>query len=125
MSAGLTLAVAGAGGVGAAARFLLDGEVRRLRPSQRLPWSTIAINVSGSLLLGLLAGLVLAGTAPVALRTVAGTGFCGGYTTFSTATVETVQLARNGRVAAAFLNGLATLGLTLAAAAAGLALGLA
>lgn len=111
------LLAAAAGGLGAAARFLMDGEIR-LRWRGALPLSTLVINVAGSLLLGLTCGLV--GTLPtpslvalvsetttptaailsdpwtlgVALATV---GFCGGFTTFSTAMFEVTQLLLNRR----------------------------
>lgn len=108
-----------AGGLGAACRLLLDGALRTR--SRRWPYGTLAVNVSGSLLLGLLTGLVLDRGAPEALRTVLGTGFCGGYTTFSTASLETVRLLGERRTAAlAYAAG--TLVLTLLAAAAGLLL---
>ena len=71
------LLLALAGGAGAAARFIVDGFVRaRLRTA--LPWGTILINVSGSLLLGFLAGLVMNGQAPESLQLILGTGFLGG-----------------------------------------------
>ena len=110
-----------AGGAGAVARFVVDGAVRARRDTA-FPWATLLINVTGSLLLGVLTGLVEARSAPGALRTVLGTGFCGGYTTFSTASFETVRLLQRGRYAAAAGNAAATLGLTVAAATAGIAL---
>ncbi|MDQ4491286.1 CrcB family protein [Sinomonas sp. ASV486] len=110
-----------AGGLGAVARYVLDTAVSR-RVKAPLPVATISINVSGSLLLGLIAGAVLAGADP-ALQAVLGTGFLGGYTTFSTASYQSVSLALSGRWAAAVVNGVGTLALCLAAALGGLALG--
>ena len=110
-----------AGSVGAAARFVLDGTVRS-RTTTRWPAGTLLINVSGSLLLGLLTGLVIFDHASPTLTLVAGTGFCGGFTTFSTASFETVRLMQQGELAAARANLALTVGGTLLAAAAGLAL---
>lgn len=111
-----------AGGIGSGARFLVDGFVRS-RARTALPLGTILINVSGSLLIGLLAGITLATSAPDGVETVLGVGFLGGYTTFSTANVETVRLIQNRRPVLALLNGLGTMLATVPAAAAGLALG--
>ena len=110
-----------AGSVGAATRFMVDGAIRA-RGANRLPVGTIVINLTGSLLLGVLTGLVLYHHAPTSLTLLAGTGFCGGYTTFSTASFESVRLIQDGRIAAAAVNTGVTLAGTLAAAAAGLAL---
>lgn len=110
-----------AGGIGAIARFVVDGLVRA-RVRTALPVGTIVINVSGAFALGLIAGATLHGSPP-ALQAVLGTGFLGGYTTFSTASVETVRLIQAGRVATAAVNALGTLGLTLLGAALGLVLG--
>ena len=112
-----------AGGLGSVCRFALDG-VLRSRVRVAFPVGTVVINVSGSLVLGLLTGLTLAHAAPEALRLVVGTGFLGGYTTFSTASVETVRLVQAGRIRAALLNGLGSLVVTAGAAALGLTLGL-
>lgn len=107
-----------AGGLGAAARFILDGLIRaRLRTA--LPWATIFINVSGSLLLGFLAGLVMQGQAPESLQLILGTGFLGGYTTFSTASLETIRLVQSGRMGLALVNGLGSMAVSVGAAAAG------
>lgn len=112
------LLMALAGGLGAGSRYGLDAWMRP-RVSDRLPWPTLLINVTGSFALGLLVGL---GTDSTWL-TIAGTGFLGGYTTFSTASVETVQLALGGRNAAAAVNALTMLVVSVAAAAAGYWLG--
>jgi CrcB protein len=110
-----------AGSVGALCRFVVDTAVRS-RTSSRIPLGTLSINLSGSLVLGLLAGLVLFHGAPSQLELVAGTGFCGGYTTFSTASFETVRLAQQGDLRAALLNGTGNVLGTVAAAAVGLGL---
>lgn len=110
--------VAVVGGLGAATRFVVDGWFRG-RWAGRLPLATIAINVSGSLLIGLLAGAMAVGTLPITAYTVAATGFCGGYTTFSTAMVETVRLAQAGDRRRAVVNTVGTLVLALAAAGLG------
>ncbi|WP_375489835.1 fluoride efflux transporter CrcB [uncultured Jatrophihabitans sp.] len=104
-----------AGGLGAVARFMFDGFVRP-RTRGDYPWGTLLINVSGSLVLGVLTGLVLFHGAPDQLRVVLGTGFLGGYTTFSTASFETVRLLQQGS-AARSLSYLAASALGSAAAA--------
>lgn len=108
------------GGIGAACRFLLDGAVRERWPRE-FPMGTVVVNVSGSFLIGLLAA-TLAPTAPPSY-VIAATGFCGGFTTFSTAMVETVRLASNGDWRRAGVNALGSLVLTLAAVLLGVLLG--
>jgi len=111
-----------AGGIGAATRFALDGVIRS-RAGESLPWGTILINVTGSFLLGLVTGMVgqhlLAGSAQLVL----GTGFLGGYTTFSTASLETVRLLQAGRRRDGIVNALGTLVAATTSAAIGLLLG--
>jgi CrcB protein len=120
MNALLILAVATAGAFGSTCRFLLDGLISSGRQF-RLPVGTLTINITGSLLLGVVVGAAShLGAAPVAIL---GTGVMGGYTTFSTASFETVRLARSGRINAAAINGLGMLAVCVAAAAAGIALG--
>jgi CrcB protein len=120
VSPGLFVLIALAGGVGAALRFGVDGAVRSA-VGARWPWGTALINVSGSLLLGLLTGLGTRGL-PSDVVTVLGTGLLGGWTTFSTASVETVRLLQQGRTAASLGYGLGVLVLSIAAALLGLAL---
>lgn len=108
-----------AGSAGAVARFVLDG-VARSRFAPDFPWQTMVINISGSLLLGVVAGLVLFDGQPRELELVVGTGFCGGYTTFSTASFETVRLIQQGRRVLALAKIVGTVALTLGAAGLGL-----
>lgn len=101
----------GAGGVaGATSRHLLGERVdERTR-------DTLAVNVLGSLALGLLLGLPVDGGLALAL----GTGFCGAFTTFSTFAFETVRLVESGELRAAAHNGAANLIGALAAVGLGL-----
>ena len=119
----LFVAVSLAGGLGAALRLALDGAVRA-RVRTTLPVGTLLINVLGSLLLGLITGLTLALWLPEAWHLVLGGGLMGGFTTFSTASVETVRLARDRRSLSALVNGLGMLVLAVACAFLGLWLGL-
>lgn len=100
------LLVALLGGLGAATRFLVDGAIRA-RWTSAFPAATIVINVSGSFVIGLLTGAALDGGVAPATLVVAATGFCGGYTTFSTAMVDAVRLVQAGehRRAVAYLLG--------------------
>lgn len=109
------------GGLGAAARFGASGVLGSKIPA-KIPVATMLINVAGSLLLGLLTGL---STAVIGSQTLAilGTGFCGGFTTFSTASVELVNLAKQSRLNAAALLAIATMALGLVAGMAGMAAG--
>ncbi|EGD55051.1 fluoride efflux transporter FluC [Gordonia neofelifaecis] len=79
-----------AGALGAVARYLVDYYSRRRWPSA-FPGPTFAINLGGSLLIGFIAGLVMFAGVGHGWQVVIGTGFCGGFTTFSTAAVETVR----------------------------------
>ncbi|MDQ6649408.1 MAG: fluoride efflux transporter CrcB [Actinomycetota bacterium] len=117
----IVLGVALAGAVGAPARFLLDTWLSE-RLARAFPWGTLVVNVSGSLLLGVVAGLGLYHGLPDTPRLLLATGFCGAYTTFSTFAVETVRLARDGARGAAVANTVGSLVAGLLAAAAGLAL---
>ena len=117
------LLIALAGGLGAVVRFLVDGLVDGLARRTSVPLGTLVINVSGSLLLGLVTGWWAAHTGDPGLRLVLGTGFLGGYTTFSTASVEAARLALSGRGWAAVAQVAGMLVLSVTAAALGLWLG--
>ena len=118
----ITLLVALGGGAGATTRFLADTWVAGALRA-RLPAGTLIVNVTGSFLLGLLTGWVIAGGGSDDLKAVLGTGFLGGYTTFSTASVEAVRLVRGGRGVGAAVHALSMVVLGIACAALGLWLG--
>lgn len=118
----LLLLIALAGGAGAWCRFTLDGLIRR-RWRSPVPVGTLVINLTGSFALGLLTGVLATHAGPSDLRSILGTGFLGGYTTFSTAAVELATLSRDGRAWRAAGLGVAQVLGGLAAAALGLALG--
>ena len=118
---GIALLVAIAGGVGAVFRALLIHHIGLRRPDP-LPVGTLVVNGTGSLLLGLLTGLALyhgVGGTPLA---VIGIGLCGGYTTFSTASWETVHLVHTGHRTEAVVYTLGTLVTCIAGAAVGIGL---
>ncbi len=112
MTAALLVALGAA--VGAPARYLLDRAVQRRYPG---PWGTVTVNVLGSFVLG-----VLAGTASGPWQLLAGTGFCGALTTYSTFAHETVRRADAGETRRAVLEALAGITAGVLAAALGLAL---
>ena len=121
----MMLLVALAGGLGAVARFVVDTAVAR-RDRLQIPLGTFLINVSGSLLLGILTGLLASanpGSSAAAVKAVLGIGFCGGYTTFSPPSVESVRLwLAEGATTATRYAALTLVG-SVVAAATGLALG--
>jgi fluoride exporter len=114
--------VALAGGVGAGARFVLDGLLTE-RSRRNLPTATLIINVLGSFLLGMVTGWAAAHDGAPMVRAVAGVGFLGGFTTLSTASVELVRLVRAERPLAATGLAVAMIAVSIAVAALGLILG--
>jgi CrcB protein len=116
---GLALLVALSGGAGAVLRALLIHHVS-IRRSDPLPLGTLLVNTSGSLVLGVLTGLSMYhGLGPHVL-TIFGLGLCGGYTTWSTASWESVHLARSGHRTEAVVYTLGGLVICLGVAAAGI-----
>lgn len=110
-----------AGGMGAVTRFLADRWMTA-RITSPWPFATLIINATGSFLLGLVAGWCTAYSGFDAWQTVVGTGFLGGYTTFSAASVETMRLVRDRRTLAAFLHASGMLVASVVAAGIGWAL---
>jgi CrcB protein len=109
-------AVLVAGAVGAVLRYALS-RAFPVRPGH-LPGGILIVNVLGSGVAGALIGLAERAELSGDLELILVSGFCGGLTTFSTWTVETIELLDGGRWRAAILNVVVTLVLGLAAAAA-------
>ena len=86
------------GGFGAVARWAVNRSLVGTAWAQSFPWTTFLINVGGSFLLGL---LVVAARHRPGWYALLGTGFCGGFTTFSTFSVELVKLLDDNRPGAA------------------------
>ena len=107
------LAVFVGGGLGAVARFAVGRAVTPLLPEVGFPWPTFAINVAGSALLGVL--VALCKDRPT-LFLFLGTGVCGGFTTFSTFSVETVRLLEAHRPDLALLYAGASVAVAVTAA---------
>jgi CrcB protein len=117
MNVWVIVAAAVAGGIGAGFRYLLDAAIMRRRHG-RFPLGILIVNITGSFALGLVVGLGSTVVSPE-VATIVGTGLLGGYTTFSTVSVESMLLLQRGRRRAAVGNLLGTLVLALAAAALG------
>ncbi|GLX00227.1 fluoride efflux transporter CrcB [Microtetraspora sp. NBRC 16547] len=99
------------GAVGAPTRYLIDRMVQRWHDTV-FPWGTFAVNVFGSFVLGFLVGAQPGDM----IATLAGTGFCGALTTFSTFGFETVRLLEEGSFAEAAMNAVGSLLLGVLAA---------
>ncbi|MBB5783695.1 fluoride efflux transporter CrcB [Nonomuraea jabiensis] len=103
--------------LGAPLRYLADRAVQA-RHDTVFPWGTLTVNVAGSALLGFLAALPAGGGA----MALAGTGFCGALTTYSTFGYETVRLVEEGARFHAVANAAAAVVAGLGAAYCGAAL---
>ena len=106
------------GALGAPVRYVVDLMVQS-RHDSVLPWGTFVVNAAGSLVLGATAGGVAAAGGPDWVLTLAGTGFCGALTTFSTFSFETVRLAEERALGAAAVNVAGSVVVGAAACAAG------
>lgn len=108
------------GAIGAPLRYLVDLLVQS-RHDSVFPWGTFLVNVSGSLVLGIVAAVVGSVAAPGWLLPLVGVGVCGAFTTFSTFGFETVRLLEEGSWLTAAANSVGSLVVGLAAVAAGFA----
>jgi fluoride exporter len=119
-SVGLWVAVALVGGLASVARFVVHGLLPRDSPGRQgaparsfirgFPLGTLAVNLSGSFVLGLIAGAGVTGDAYL----IAGTAAMGSYTTFSTWILDSERLVRHGRPSRAIVNVIGSLVLGVA-----------
>ncbi len=118
MNAAIWVAVMLIGGAGSVVRFLADGVVGSAA-ERDFPFGTLAVNVSGAVILGLITGLALGHEQAL----LAGTAAVGSYTTFSTWMLETQRLTEERQHRMAAVNVIVSLALGVAAAALGRLLG--
>jgi len=116
----LLLVITGAA-IGAPLRYLGDRAVQS-RHDTVFPWGTLAVNVLGSLVLGIITGAVTTGAAPPQVQLALGTGLCGALTTYSTFSYETLRLLEDDARLLAAANIVASIVAGLGAAFAGVAI---
>ena len=114
----LALVVAVVSGVGAVCRYIVDQVISHKHYSV-FPLGTFTINIVGSFILGLSTGLATHHGLSATAAAIIGSGFCAGFTTFSTWMWETLALAETGAFLAAGLTAFGSLALGLAAAGCG------
>jgi fluoride exporter len=116
------LIVMAGGAIGAALRYSFSRAIPSVEGSW--PWPTFAVNILGSLLMGLLACWVLKkGASGEPLRLLLGVGLLGGFTTFSAFSLELVQLIERQQIVTACVYAASSVGLAVCGLFAGLALG--
>lgn len=116
-STGTYLAVAVGSGVGGLSRYWLSGLVAQ-SVGETFPWGTLVVNVTGSFVIGVIAGLTVAEGRLLlgpTWRQFLMAGICGGYTTFSSFSLQTLNLVRDGDLRRAGANTLLSLGCCFAA----------
>jgi CrcB protein len=118
MSLYTCLIVMAGGALGTLARYLVSLLAAPI--SGNLPWGTILINITGSFIIGLF-GTLAHGRFPVSenMRLFVMIGLCGGYTTFSSFSLQTLDLIRSGAMTRAGVNIAASVVLCVAAVSAG------
>ncbi|HEX9563596.1 MAG TPA: fluoride efflux transporter CrcB [Gemmatimonadaceae bacterium] len=115
------LSVALGGAAGSVARYLIGGVIQRVGTG--FPYGTLAVNVTGSFLLGVLMPVLLARATAPEVRLFLTIGFCGGYTTFSTFAYESTLLLQDGRLWRAGIYIVLSAAMTIAAMLAGFSSG--
>ena len=121
MNAASYLLIALGGAIGSVGRAWIGMLAARLF-GMGFPWGTMVVNVLGSCVIGIVAATAISPgrtILPPEIRVFLMVGFCGGFTTFSSFSLQTFELLREGRVAAAGTNILLSVGLCLVASAAG------
>ncbi|MGB1261293.1 MAG: fluoride efflux transporter CrcB [Cognaticolwellia sp.] len=116
----LYLIIALGGAFGASFRFYISQLILNWL-GKGFPFATLAVNISGSLIMGALYGLIEQGVIEVSVyRTLIGIGFLGAFTTFSTFSLDTLLLIQQGEVVKATINILLNVSLCIFAAALGM-----
>lgn len=116
------LAVAAGGAIGASARYLLTQAIMRLAPAG-FPYGTMVVNVLGSMVLGVLAGVFALRFSPShTLQAFLVTGILGGFTTFSAFSLDVVTLVERGNFSLALAYALLSVILSVGGLYAGLSL---
>lgn len=111
------------GAAGAASRYLVDQWIAQ-RATGAFPWGTLLVNLSGSLVLGVLFALAIErGALPASIRAPILIGFIGAYTTFSTLMLESWRLIEDGALVLGLMNLVGSSVLGIVAVVAGLLLG--
>lgn len=112
------------GGLGSLARYGISIMMVRQQMNS-YPWATLISNTASSLIIGILMGSQLAGqdSENNIWKSLLAAGFCGGFSTFSAFSMETIELAQNGMIHQAAINGAANLVLSLVATLAGIWIG--
>ena len=100
---------------GGGTRYLVGKAMQSCEWLPAFPWGTMTVNILGCFLIGLLSGMSLGGQISPATKLVLVTGFCGGFTTFSTFMNENLLLGRDGAMLSAVFYTLASLALGLLA----------
>ena len=104
MTPAVLVGIGVAGGIGAMARFLIDGAIAT-RAASEFPFGTFVVNVTGAVALGIVVGSTVHGDA----YRLVGTGALGGYTTFSTWMFESQRLGEDGELRLGAVNLVASL----------------
>ena len=118
----IPLAVMAGGALGSVARYGVALAVARVM-GLGFPWGTVLINIVGSFVIGGFAGATLRMPISDAARAFVMVGLCGGFTTFSAFSLQTIELLRAGYAGRAVLNVTASVLLCLAATALGIRIG--
>lgn len=113
MTAAIVATVVVVGAIAAVARYL----VGRVFAESRFPWAVLTVNVVASAIGGVVLGLAEAGAVSADVRLILLTGLCGGLSTFSTFSVETVELVLDGKTRVAVRSVAANVLLGVGAAA--------
>jgi len=111
--------------LGGMLRYAVSGAIAR-SIGEIFPWGTLLVNISGSFVIGIAAGEIAPGSAlpgDLTVRQLVMVGLCGGYTTFSSFSLQTLNLARTGDWMRALVNILGSVALCLAAVWVGYGLG--